>query len=60
MMKYILILILACTASCTSSDVDNTRQTTTDTNSRNSIDSSAIFNEDSKLPSDTMKTTLNH
>jgi hypothetical protein len=59
-MKFILILIGAFAASCTSSDVDNTRQTTTDTNSVKSIDSSAIINEDSKLPSDTMKTTVTH
>jgi hypothetical protein len=59
-MKLILILTLAFAASCTSSDVDNTRQTTTDTNSRKSIDSSGIINKDSKLPPDTMKTTVNH
>ena len=59
-MKYMLIVLLAFAASCTSSDVDNTRQTTTDTNSRKSIDSSAIINQDTRLPSDTMKTTVNH
>jgi hypothetical protein len=60
LMKWIFILFVCVATSCTNSTVDNSKLKSTDSSSRISIDSSAIMNENSKLPSDSMKTTVNH
>lgn len=60
-MKWFKILLITCIAtSCSNDDVDNKNLRTKDSASRTSIDSSAIINDNSKLPADSNTTTVNH
>jgi hypothetical protein len=59
-MKYLFFAILLIMLGCNSNDVDNNHLRSSDSETRKAIDSSAIINENSKLPTDSMGTTVNH
>jgi hypothetical protein len=58
-MKMIVAGLILFLLSCNNSDVDNSTLHSADSNSRKAVDSSAIINQHSKLPADSV-TTVSH